>query len=233
MSITLLNRVIDTVRLIDDEPIVRTSYRQPVDDLNLNAIEVVNRIGSLAEFERLFNFDRDAAICDFNLKRRSYSAFDGDVLVSHLYKKNVPAVLCTRYADDLPEAIRHRRRHIPIVIPPEELSEEALIHAFKTCIAEFRNQYSRDRKPWRTLIRIEGCEPTGADQLRLSLFIPGWNSSEGLTFTVPTSPRTADQKAIEHIQKELQNGEVARVYAQVNLGAERKQDIYIYDWAVK
>lgn len=229
MSLALANsRNIQTVRLIDDDASVRSGYRYSVEDLELTANEIVGPINDIEGLIKLFDPTRDAAICDFNLKTKNYSTRNGDELVSSLYAKKIPAVLCTRYARDLPDPVRHRRRQIPVVLLPSEITSDSLREAFEICVNEFAGEFSALRRPWRTMVRIEGGEESGSGHFRLNVVIPAWNPNVGLTYVVPTS----GNGELDTICAQVAKGEILRVFGQVNLGAEKEEDIYIDAWSL-
>ncbi|MBI4996581.1 MAG: hypothetical protein HZC22_06715 [Rhodocyclales bacterium] len=229
MPLSLASRTLTNVRLIDDDPALRAMYRYSVDDLELNPVEENGPIGSGDTYLSMLNLTTDAVICDLNLKTRDYSSQNGDELVSTLYSHQVPVVLCTRYADELPDAIRHRRRKIPIVLSPKALSGDTVRDAFLTCLNEFEGNFSTQRKPWRTVVRVESGEAVGTGYCRLGVVVPAWDPNSGLTFVVPID----DNAALMEICKRVQVGEEMRVFAQVNLGAESAGDIYIDEWALQ
>lgn len=227
MSLAIAHRTLRTVRLIDDEASVRASYRYSVEDLELNAEEVVGPISDSDDFVNMFDPQSDAAICDLNLRSRRYSSLNGDQLVSSLYKVHIPAVLCTKWAGRLPEDVRFRRRQIPVVLSPNDLTSDSIRQAFEVCSNEFAGQFAVSRRPWRTMIRIESGEPIGFNHFRLSLVIPAWSQSIGITFDAP-----AGDPIIHAIRAQLEQGEIIRVFGQVNLGAESEEDIYVDAWSL-
>ena len=221
MSLNISNRSITTVRLIDDEPDIRAGYKHAVDDMSLLPIESTEFIASLEQFASQFDRNHDAAICDYHLKGKGkYSAFDGDELISHLYGISIPAVLCTRFENS--DSVRHRRRNIPVVISPRDLNEHVLFNAFALAIDEFNGNFVAERRSWRALIRVEGFEKVGK-QLKLSLCVPGWNSAESMFLTI--ADNTDD--VVNYIKNECGAGGTARVFGQVNLGTELKDNLYI------
>lgn len=228
MSLNILNRSIEKVRLIDDDANVRKGYRYSVEDLDLSAEEVDGPIKNIGELIRSFDKSSEAAICDFNLMTKDYSTADGDVVVSSLYSLNIPAVLCTRWAGHLPERVRYRRRRIPVVLPPNDLSADTLSAAFEACVGEFSGNYSDFRRPWRAMIRVESAEEVGGGHFRLSVVVPSWDSSIGLTYIVPSN-ETPD---LASICQRASSGEIVRVFGQVNLGVESVEDIYIDQWSI-
>ncbi len=227
MSLAFADRTINTVRLIDDDANVRAGYSYFVDDLNIAAEEIDGPITSPQQLIGLFDLKHDAAICDLNLKTKNYSTYNGDEIVSSLYDMKIPAVLCTRWAGDLPEPVRHRRRQIPVVLSTSDLTSDSLRDAFQICINEFAGKFSELRRPWRTLIRVEGGENVGGDHFRLNIVIPAWNPNIGLTFVVPTT----GNPVLSNICKKATH-DIVRIFGQVNLGAEKEEDIYIDGWSL-
>lgn len=228
MSLTILNRSIERVRLIDDDANVRKGYRYSVEDLDLSAEEVDGPIHDINKLIQSFDQRNEAAICDFNLMTKDYSIADGDVVVSNLYSLNIPAVLCTRWAGHLPERVRYSRRRIPVVLPPSDLSADTLSAAFEACVGEFSGNYSDFRRPWRAMIRVESAEEVGGGHFRLSVVVPSWDASIGLTYIVPSNATTA----LTEICQKASSGEIIRVFGQVNLGVESVEDIYIDEWSL-
>ncbi|ADE13010.1 hypothetical protein [Sideroxydans lithotrophicus] len=229
MTLTYQDRTIERVRLIDDNAEVRQTYRYPVEELEIAAEEVIGPIVDISTLLATFDKAHDAVICDFNLKVKNYSTINGDEIVSGLYKNNFPAVLCTRIDKHLPEAIRRSRRHIPVVISPSDLSSETLENAFQTCVAEFKGNFSPIRRPWKTLIRIEGGELLGnGDLIQVNAIIPEWSPSILVSFEW----RINHNAALINVRDRLAKGEIVRLYATVNVGAEDADDLFVEDWSL-
>src|SRR5690242_3263340 len=98
MAITIAKRSINKISIIDDQATVRESYELSVEDLG---IEPVSEPGPLDEqlpvCVNAVSKRADAAICDYNLKVKTYSRFNGAELVAEFYKVKFPAVLCTKW----------------------------------------------------------------------------------------------------------------------------------------
>lgn len=228
MPMQLSDRTIDRVCLIDDKAEVRKSYRYLVEDLALAANDVTGPIADLNSLIKTFNAQSDAVICDFNLTTANYAKQNGDWLVSHLYQKHIPAVLCTRWAGSgLPEEVRFKRRHIPVILRPNELDLDSIRIGFNLCTEEFSGKFSKVRKPWRTLIRIEAAEQNGPLHTRLAIVVPTWDPNIGLSFVVP-----AKHTVLGAIAQRVMQGEIVRAFGQVNLGADSETDIYIDEWVL-
>jgi hypothetical protein len=223
----LVGRSIKSVKLIDDDEYVRSNYREYVEDMELAAEEVKGPIRDFTQLLQLFDFKHDAAVCDFDLKTKNYSSWNGDEVVASLYRQGVPAVLCTRWDGHLPQAVRNKRRSIPVVVSPTNFSPEALLSAFTLCLREFRGEFSEHRKPWRALVRVESAETFPDGHFRLNLIVPGWNPNSGLTFVYAPGGNTV----LEEVRSRVQKGEIVRAFAQVNLGAETADDVYVEEWS--
>lgn len=226
MALQLEDRTIQNIRLIDDDLGTRTGYRFHVDDLELNAIEETGPINAVEALLKKMDALHDAVICDLNLKTKNYSPFNGDELVSQFYSHHIPAVLCTRFADELPEPIKHKRRRIPVVLSSSEVNADSIKEAFSMCIQEFAGNFSSQRRPWRAMVRVEGGEAVGGNHYRLNIVLPGWDPKTGLTIVVPA------MGVLKEICSRAEKKEIVRAFAQVNLGAEKASDIYIDEWAL-
>jgi len=229
MALHIGSRGIASVQLIDDDPKVRASYRFHVEDLEADPNEITGQINDVSSLLKRFDASSSAVICDFNLKVKSYSAINGDEIVAGLYASFVPVVLCTRYGTHLPEAIRQRRRKIPVILTPEEVDADALRKGFEICAGEYDSIFSEVRKPWRTLVRIEGGAMLSEGLLQVNAIIPEWDSSKLISFDWQVS----DDEAIQAVKFGIENGDIVRVYATVNVGADSLDDLYIDEWSLK
>ncbi|MGS0971546.1 hypothetical protein ACVCIH_30635 [Burkholderia glumae] len=213
--------------LIDDDEAVRQMYRYPVEDLDLIPQEVDGPIRQVDDFLESLSRRHDAVVCDYHLTVKNYSPVDGDVIVAKLYRRNMPAILCSRYAA-VAEKVRARRRFIPVILEPQQLSDESVRDGFAVCVREFGGSFSRERRPWRTLIRIERCSQVNNEILSLGVVVPGWNPHTVISCDVSRS----ENEIFSAIESTLNRGDFFRGYARVNLGCEREQDLYISEWSV-
>lgn len=228
MTLNIQDKNINKVRLIDDDHGVRQSYKFQVEELDIDTEEVFGPISDMSSLLRTVDPDSDAVICDFNLKVKNYSSINGDEIVSGLYQRNVPVVLCTR-ADHLPEPIRRRRRYIPVVLAPANLSPDSLVNAFEICIDEFKGRFSSFRKPWRTMIRIEGGDVLeGLGLLRVNAVIPEFDPSTLINFEWDMS----DNEALRKVREGIEHGDIVRIYATVNVGADGTDDLFVENWSM-
>lgn len=228
MTLSIQDKSINKVRLIDDDQTVRQSYKFQVEELNIDTEEVLGPIFDVRTLLGTIDADSDAVICDFNLKVKNYSSINGDEIVSGLYQQNVPVVLCTR-ADHLPEPIRRRRRFIPVVLAPSNLSPDTLRSAFETCVDEFKGRFSPIRKPWRTIIRIEGGEILDSlGLLRVNAVVPEFDPSTLINFEW----EIGDNGALKKVREGIAHGDIVRIYATVNVGAEGTDELFVEKWSL-
>jgi len=220
MTRVLAGRSIEKIRIVDDEPSARDTYGYPVEDLCLQPIPAQGPFSDLetlvAETQNL----SDAAICDQRLGGRSYASFDGAELVARLYQSEFPAVLCTQWdIDEIIDEIRQYRRYLPVLLKPEELEPDSLVHGLERCIGEFSDEFQPSRRPWRALVRIERVDK---ERAYFYVVIPGWDPHEAIRLPL-ASVRPEIQERIRKEEK--------RFHAQVNIGAEGSEDLY-FEWEI-
>jgi CheY-like chemotaxis protein len=221
MSVQLVDRTISRIAIIDDQADVRASYEFNVEDLGLESVSEAGPLGSLLNVVTALAANSDAAICDYNLKVRDYSAFNGAELVAALYKTNFPALLCTKWHTASIDEMRPYRRYIPTLIDPGELDPSTLSSGLEVCIREFSGQYLPIRKPWRALIRVEDVRGTQGVPF-VYVIIPSWNTQEVVRLPNNVFPN--------ELIPSLKPG--TRIHAKVNLGAENQEQLFFEEWEV-
>lgn len=222
-TVNIEGREISRVFLIDDDPSVRELYEYHLDGFRVNTEEVLH-IAGMEQLLKASN-DHDGFVCDFHLNNSRYSPINGDVIVSNLYKKNIPAVLCSRDVDTI-SSVRRLRHSIPCIIEARNLNGESVMDAFATCIREFSGNFSSIRRPWPTLIRIENVVQESSSNLRVAVVVPGWEAQSIIEVDISK----AEVGFCADIVQSINSGDVYRCKAQVNLDAESQTDIYIKDW---
>lgn len=222
MPITINEKTISSMHIIDDDPKVRETYKWTISDSNLEPIEVTGPLPDLTSFIDDLLPKTEAVICDHKLSVRDYARFNGAESIASLYKRDIPGILCTNWITAAPEEIRKYRRFIPVLINPLELDPKKIVDGLSQCINEFEGFYQVRRKPWNTLIRIEDV-----DNERGYIFIvaPGWNSTEVIRLSIDSIP--------QEIEHEINFEGKIHFNAEVNLGAEDQRDIYIHNWQLK
>jgi CheY-like chemotaxis protein len=208
---------VQNVLVVDDSPYVREAYAFALEELHVNAIFESGPLGEIAMAVQALRRKADALVCDYHLRKRNYSVFDGDLFVAESYKSGVPALLCTTYNDFDITVMRTKRRFIPGLVKADDLNPNNIVKAFTRCIAEHKGDFDPSRKPWRTLVRIEEAF---SDQDYCYVVIPGWNPEQKIRLLLEDLPA-----------KLRQNPEAGtRVHALVNIGAQKPEEIYFDEW---
>lgn len=224
-ALSIEGREISRVFLIDDDPDVREGYDGILYDLNVRK-EEVTKIRNVAELIKFSDW-HDGYVCDFQLTNTMYSPINGDVIVSSLYEKKIPAVLCSRNAE-MVSSVRSLRHSIPCILDARDLNGDNVVAAFSTCIKEFSGTFSRQRKPWPALVRIENIVISGDGFARVAVVVPGWDPQTMIEIDVYPHQQEFYQLMVDT----LNGGDIFRAMAKVNLDAEGLKDIYIKDWAL-
>ncbi len=222
MIVTSAHRVIERICVLDDDPTARNGYRFAIEDMDA---QPVFEEGPLWDFDQAvtrMTSNGNAAICDYHLRARNYASFNGAQVVAALYNSNYPAILCTRFEKTQADEIRIHRRNVPVLITPSDMYPETLLGGFRVCQDEFDGNFQPSRRPWRTLIRVEGMEvPDDRARGYFLAIVPAWDSNEGIKIFMDSVP--------ESVQIRIKSGHM-RFHAQVNLGAEKLEDLYFDEW---
>lgn len=222
-ALNLYDREISKIFLIDDNPSVREGYEGAIEDLGVATEEIVS-VGDLRDLYSKVGTG-DGFICDFHLNSAKYSPVNGDVIVSGLYERKVPAVLCSKDANTA-HSVRRFRHSIPRIITARDFSPDSVVEAFTVCIKEFSGEYSLDRRPWNTLIRLEELISDAGEVARVLITVPGWDTKSSLEIEISRQ----DIYFYDQIISSLAQGEMYRCKAKVNLDARSADDLYVKEW---
>jgi CheY-like chemotaxis protein len=219
MTLTIRDRVIDSVCIVDDNPENRNANTWIIEDLNLQPVPADGPLGSLDQFLQKVQGIAQAAICDYMLSVKNYATFNGAQLVAQQYQNQFPAVLYTKWEiADIAE-IRQYRRFIPVLVGPDELDTDSLVYAFERCIEEFHGEFQASRRSWRTLVRVENVD---YERGYIYVIVPGWDPKQGVKLLLDDLPSEV-REGIDYQE---------RFHAQVNIGAEANEDLYFEAWEV-
>lgn len=223
MTILLSGRSIHRVAIIDDDEEVREAYKEPVTDLGLVPLVKEGPLGDFEQFVRKTQQEGEAAICDHHLgKRGSYATFDGARAVAEWYQRQFPALLCTTWEAANIDDLRAHRRYLPVLLKPSELEPDTIKKGLEICINEFNGKFRSSRKSWRVQLRVESVDPAGSNRDRcVFVSVTGWKIADVIRLRMDRLPDAA--------KATIENGAVF-LHARANLGAERHEDIYFYDW---
>lgn len=209
-----LNIAFDDIKkviVVDDKPEGREMIAECLEDANLEPIFQEPGHYSAADYVDNIIKKSHAAIFDNHLKPGNYASFDGIEAVAIAYKKNFPALLMSIFLQPDIKEIRPFRRHIPITIPGGEAEPELLLNGFKQCIDEFSGHFTPERKPRRTLVRIEEVYKNS-----LNVIVPAWDYKTAISIPTTMIP--------VKLRKNLSPGR--RFFAYVNTGASIIDQLY-------
>lgn len=220
----ILERLVERVLVVDDDPAERRGHTWLLED---GHFEPVPEDGPLdgdplkyAQRAALDGSDVQAALCDQRLGiRANYATYLGSDIVRAWYHMSFPAVLCTRWEDAAINDIRPLRRWIPALLNYDDLHEDPdnFVRACEECVHEFDVGFRAHREPWRAQIVVADVD----DERRHFWFeVPSWEQSTLIRYRAEDVP--------EEIRESLQVD--YRLFAQVNLGAERHEDLYFDRW---
>lgn len=220
MALKIGNRTIKRVLIVDDEQSVRESYGDAIHDLGLEPVYERGPMKGIDQALANLRDIADALVCDLHLRIKNFSPFNGDLFVASSNREKVPALLCTNYTDSDITVMRSKRRYIPTLLKGDAFQPDAIRSGFERCIREGDGTFDPSRRPWRTLVRVADIEE---ERRYFYVVVPGWNVMQKIPVYFNDLP--------EALRGQIQP--TARFHAQVNLGAERPEDLYFSDWEEK
>jgi len=218
LALTIGNRILTRISIVDDDKAVRDIYEMSIVELQLQAINESGPLPSLEEFVVAAPTRADAAVCDFKLRVKNYANYDGAELVAGWFDRGFPALLCTKWDRASIDELRRFRAKIPVLIRPTDLDPDRIVAGLEICIQELAGKQLSSRKAYRTLVRVE--EVTEDRQAYAYVVVPAWNPSEVVRLLISDIPGG--------VQPRVKTD--ARLYAEVNLGAESYEDLFFRSW---
>jgi hypothetical protein len=206
-----------SVLVVDDNPGVREAYAFALEELKLQPIFENGPLHRVPAAVRNLRRKADALVCDYHLRKKNYSRFNGDLFVAESYRSGVPGLLCTTYNDFDITVMRTNRRFIPGLVRADDLNPESITKAFTRCIDEHKGKFDPSRKPWRTLVRVE---EVFREHDYCYVVIPGWNAEQKIRLLFDDVP--------PKLRQDAKAG--TRFHAQVNIGAQKLEEIYLAGW---
>ena len=215
MALDLAGNTINRIKIVDDKADVRKIIAINVEEAQLEPVLENGPLPPLEEFISTSITNADAAICDHRLSLGTYAQFNGAEAVAQFYKHRWPALLCTTWSPADIDAMRQYLRKIPVLIHTDELDPDAIAEGFEYCIREFNNEFLPNRRPWRTLVRVEEVDKEMAPPM-FFVVLSGWHSSDKIRLPLNIIP--------PKLQSRIKPG--IRLHAQVNKGAESQENLY-------
>lgn len=215
MIATHRNRI-SKVGIVDDDTEAIQIAEVEVIDAGYAPLIIKPPIQSCFDLARELSLQVDGVICDHRLGYSGFADFYGAELVATLYDIKIPAILVTQYIEiDNDVSIRKWRHKIPVLINRGETNPQRIVTGFSECIDEFQGRLRIDRKPHRTLIRVED-ESHEDNEYVLDVVVPAWNPNQAVRFPKSLIPPELSRKIRPPF----------RLIALVNLGARKSEDLY-------
>jgi hypothetical protein len=221
MLLTRNDKPIKRVAVVNDTAAARDEMAENIFEAGLEPVIQSSRLNSIDECIATVTSKAEAAILEHHLKSGHYANFMGAEAVARLYRQHFPSLLVTAWADADIDNIRLFRRYIPVLIESRDAYPETITLGIKQCLNEFEKQYAPDRKPWRTLVRIEEIN-RDSEKPMVYAVIPGWEPDKVVRFPLVIFP--------EEQRKIVIPG--ARFFAKVNIGATHHDELYFEDFEV-
>ena len=213
--ITIQDLQIERALIVDDEPDARDAYEYAVEDMGVLPYKVADGLrDSMDAFVSTIQAG-DVVLCDFHLKKRNYAPCNGDQVLAKCFRANVPGVLCTSIAE--PWIRRDCLRYIPGIVRTGNPQPADLIGALERCLRELKGDFEPDRRPWRTLVRVDDIDH---ERHCFYAVVPAWSVRTKIRVyndNLPTTIRTLIAPD-------------RRFFARVNTGAESARDLFFDDW---
>ncbi len=219
MPLVIEKRNIKKVFIIDDQAAARDAMAEVIEDVDLEPIIKSKQLPSLDELIEDLTKNADAAIFDHHLKVGNYANFDGAEAVAKLYELNFPALLITSWTDAVMDDIRLFRRRIPVLIRSRDAESGNIEKGLVKCVNELDDNYSSERRPCRSLIRIKDINE---DSTLIYVVVPAWNPDEVIRLSVDLIPAK--------FQRDLKIG--TRYFAEVNIGATALDELYFENFEI-
>ena len=216
MAVTILDKRVSRVLILDDEPTARDGYEYLIEDLDLEPVKVAGPVDTVKSFIAGVQ-PTDAVVCDYHLKKHKYAFCDGDVLVAECFKKGIPGILCTTFTDVDVTIRRDCLRYISALVKTNSPEPGQFVEAWRNCISEMNGAFGPKRRPWRTLVRVAEVD---ADGRYFYVVVPAWNPRQKV--------RLYYDSVSEGIQETLEPD--MRFHALVNIGAASDEELFFDRW---
>lgn len=178
-----------SVTIVDDDPEYRESLAEELQDFNITPHVIEGRYGDdLPQLVRdIESHDDGLVICDYRLQGRNFANFNGTRLIRALAQAQRPAMLITMFQDTNRLDLRKNRASLPVVVGRNQFNPDDLGTYAEVCRRELANNPIDERRPHRTLIRIEEIRKTPSSY-DLYVVVPAWRPEEVLTLPAGCVP---------------------------------------------
>ncbi len=215
--------------ILHDKPIHNIAIVDDIEDARSSMSDIVHDAGfvpfpyteikeySLDQFVSRIIQDSDAAVFDHNLSVGGYANFDGAEAVADLYDKGFPAILLTQVQGyDFVKIVSNRKK-IPYLIDGSKVDANQINEGLERCVRELTLDFPPDRRPYRTIVRVESIDLSESHRRVIDLIIPAWATSKPvqLPYDYVYDMINVDLEIDMHL------------VAEVNIGAECSQDLFV------
>jgi hypothetical protein len=205
------------IAIVDDELDLAEAAGWDVEDAGFESFRVNGSFIDIDVLASHIEKNAQGALCDHRLANYGRTNFSGAKLVAALYDRKIPSILITQYAAiDANVSIRKFRRKIPVLLSRDEANAATIKKGIEDCVLELSGKVPSNRKPYRTLVRITKIDRESGEDV-VDAIVPGWNPHEALRFPAVLIPEKIRQDS-------LKAG--VRLFAQVNIGADKSEDLY-------
>ena len=220
------------VAVIDDIIEQAETIAGIAEEANLVPSIISERDGAFQDPHQLLEFvqasDCTAVICDHFLSHREFASFTGAEFVAIAYDKSLPAVLLSTFsAIDGETSIKLHRARIPSLITRNDLDPRKIINGLQRSARELAGDIAPERRPWRTLVRIEGVSIEGKTSFAEAI-VHTWKPDLAIRYPLALIED-------EHIKQHLMDNVnwPVRLIAEVNIGCDDANDLYLqsFEWA--
>ena len=214
------------IAIVDDSLNARDTLTKILRLVGFETFIVDSKFTNVDELSGYIQDNSEAVICDHRLKFNGFANFNGAELMPSLYARKFPAILMTQYADEISVSIRKYRDRIPVVLEREELVDPDTIadkvnKSFDICLQEFQGKIPSSRRIHRTLINVVNITSDSGEDV-VEVFVPSWNPYHAVRFPVSQIP----DELMVIVKSSLNRQEEACLFACVNTGAEKADDLY-------
>lgn len=221
MPVTIHDREINRVLIVDDDPEARDGYGYPVEELGLEPVMAEGPVDTAESFVIEAKQLADAVVCDYHLRtHNNYATCNGDTLVAECYKVGIPGILCTTFTDVDVTIRRECLRYIPALLKTNCPDPEELKEAWRKSLREIEGTFHPTRRPWRTLVRVDEVDDEGGYFYAIA---PAWSPQQKIRIYKDNLPY--------EIHGLVEPGR--RFHAQVNTGANSPEALFFDSWESK
>lgn len=214
------DRNIHKIAIVDDESTDAQIPEWEVEAAGFEPVFVNRSFKRIEDLAAFIKAEAQGALCAHRLANYGFAHFYGAKLVASLYDLKIPALLITQYSSiDNDVSIRKWRDKIPVLLSQDEADPDTIRRGIEHCVLELRGYLPVTRRPHRTLLRITNVTDESGEKV-VDVIIPSWN------------PHRAVRLPVSLIPIELHNvlAPKTRLFALVNIGAEKDDDLYFREF---